>query len=217
MATGISFFPIDRIALLAANDFLVNPTMMMCTYLEWAAAMQELSTSGQLSLSASTTLVEVSVFAAVSLPPCAHREFTSLMRPLAFVQMAETLAQTPAACLDYFDAEYAKVDTDGEYAGYPISGHLLANISILDQKDPEHQHLPVVLTKPYAIIRLALKVRARRVRPGLWRARFARPLHRCDSLPRCRKACHDARRSPPVFELGWELTRLAPHLPRSTI
>ena len=61
MATGLSFFPVDRIAMLAANDFLTHPTLMICTYLEWAAAMDRLARSGQLSLSTSTTLKEVSV------------------------------------------------------------------------------------------------------------------------------------------------------------
>ena len=59
MATGISFFQIERVALLAANDFLTNPTLMMAVYLEWSAAMVRLSQSGQLSLSSSTTVLEV--------------------------------------------------------------------------------------------------------------------------------------------------------------
>ena len=159
MATGISFFQVERLVMLAANDFLANPTLMMAVYLEWSAAMQSLSRSGQLSLSASTTVLEVND------PPFATSHYThnavALRCRSLFVQMAETVAQMPAACLDYFYAEYSKVDRDGEYAGYTMSGHLLANLYILDQSDPEHHHMPVMLTKPYAVIRLALKVCAR--------------------------------------------------------
>ena len=159
MATGISFFQVERLGMLAGNDFLANPTLMMAVYLEWSAAMQSLSRSGQLSLSASTTVLEVNH------PPFATSHYThnavALRCRSLFVQMAETVAQMPAACLDYFDAEYSKVDRDGEYAGYTMSGHLLANLYILDQSDPEHHHMPVMLTKPYADIRLALKVCAR--------------------------------------------------------
>ena len=144
MSTGLSFFPVDRIAMLAANDFLTNPTLMVCTYLEWAAAMKALGLSGQLSLSASTVLLEIS----------------------------ETVAQTPAACLDYFDAEYSKVDADGEYSGYSIAGHLLLNVDVLDQSDPEYQHLPLMLTQRLAIIQLALKVFTRSL--ILWRSSVVR-------------------------------------------
>lgn len=144
MSTGLSFFPVDRIAMLAANDFLTNPTLMVCTYLEWAAAAKTLGLSGQLSLSASTVLLEIS----------------------------KTVAQTPAACLDYFDAEYAKVDADGEYSGYSIAGHLLVNVDIMDQSDPEYQHLPLMLTQHLAIIQLALKVCTRSL--ILWRSSVIR-------------------------------------------
>ena len=41
-----------------------------------------------------------------------------------------------AGCLDYFDAAYTKIDTDGEYAGFTISGHVLRNLSMLDESDP---------------------------------------------------------------------------------
>ena len=161
MATGLSFFPVDRIAMLAANDFLTNPTLMICTYLEWAAAMKALARSGQLSLSASTILEEVSVVTCMGTAPVAEARRRSVhgARAPSCPQVAETVSQTPAACLDYFDAEYAKVDADGEYAGYSISGHILYNVAVLDQSDPEHQQLPLMMTKPLAIIQLALKVR----------------------------------------------------------
>ena len=52
------------------------------------------------------------------------------------------LTLTPAACLDYFDAYYTKIDSDGEFAGFALSGHLLRNRSILDSSDAEYAHLP---------------------------------------------------------------------------
>ena len=68
-------------------------------------------------------------------------------------------ASTPgsAACLDYFDAAYAKIDLDGEYAGFTLSGHILRNESIQDMADPELVHCPKVLGEPLAIIRQALR------------------------------------------------------------
>ena len=42
-------------ARMAANDFLRNPSLMMSSYLEWAAAVQALIKSGQLSTAGQQT------------------------------------------------------------------------------------------------------------------------------------------------------------------
>ena len=73
--------------------------------------------------------------------------------PSLLPQLAETIELTPAACLDYFDATYIKLDPDGEYAGFCPSGHLLRNESILNASDPEFEHLPWFHTQPLSIIR----------------------------------------------------------------
>ena len=63
-----------------------------------------------------------------------------------------------AGCLDYFDAAYAKIDIDGEYAGFTLSGHIMRNESILDASDPElAHHSPTILGKPLGIIHQALR------------------------------------------------------------
>ena len=69
-------------------------------------------------------------------------------------QFAEVLVLTPAACLDYIDAMYTKVDSDGEYAGFSLAGHILRNESMHDKTDPEYAHLPVLLTRPLAPIQV---------------------------------------------------------------
>ena len=63
----------------------------------------------------------------------------------------------PAACLDYFDAEYMKHGLDAEYAGMTLSGHILHNFTILDRTAPEYQHLPLIITKPLGAIQVAIK------------------------------------------------------------
>ena len=60
MATGISFFPVEQISMLATNDFLKHPLLMIASYLEWASAMTRLAKSGLLSMSAGKVLIEVS-------------------------------------------------------------------------------------------------------------------------------------------------------------
>ena len=50
---GMSLFQMDKIANLAANDFLRDPILMMAAYLEWSAGARALARSGQLSLAAS--------------------------------------------------------------------------------------------------------------------------------------------------------------------
>lgn len=42
-------------------------------------------------------------------------------------------------------------------AGFTISGHILRNESILHPEDEEYEHLPLMMTKPLAIIQLAIK------------------------------------------------------------
>eukprot|EP00966_Prymnesium_polylepis_P103267 2391498-Prymnesium_polylepis.1 len=135
----MTFQSTEKLANLAANDFLRNPTLMMAvraadihtlphpilwhrpcpiykrrttspragasqTYLEWAAAANALASSGVMSLAVSTSVFE----------------------------LVEVLMLAPAAYLDYFDAQYTKIDEDGEYAGFSMSGHLLRNESIND-------------------------------------------------------------------------------------
>ena len=129
LALGMSFFTVDKVAYIAANDFLKSPTLMVTCYLEWAAACERLATSGQLSTAASELLLE----------------------------LAEMLTLTPAACLDYFDAIYLRDDLDGEHAGFSPSGHLLRNESIFSELDAEFDHLPLLLTRPLAPIQVALK------------------------------------------------------------
>ena len=86
MATGLSFFPVDRLAKIAANDFLRNPTLMMPAYLEWGAAMSALARSGQLSLSASKVLADVSrallVVTAIRPRPTCHTHARPLLLTL---------------------------------------------------------------------------------------------------------------------------------------
>ena len=49
LVIAVSFFPVDWLARLAANDFLSDPGLMTAAYLEWSAALEELAVSGQLS------------------------------------------------------------------------------------------------------------------------------------------------------------------------
>ena len=70
------------------------------------------------------------------------------------LELAELLMLAPAACLDYFDAQYTKSDADGEYAGFSISGHLLRNESVVNRVGAEYKHLPLMLTQPLAIIQV---------------------------------------------------------------
>mmetsp|Transcript_47423 Transcript_47423/g.106934 ORF Transcript_47423/g.106934 Transcript_47423/m.106934 type:complete len:888 (-) Transcript_47423:215-2878(-) len=102
---------------------------MVPLYLEWAAACKHLALSGQLSSAASVGLKE----------------------------LAELLLLAPAACLDYFDAAYSKMDTDGEYAGFTISGHLLRNESVHEHNLETTLHMPLVLQQPLAAIQIAIK------------------------------------------------------------
>ena len=46
------------------------------------------------------------------------------------------LIRTPAL-VSVLPAVYTKSDSDGEYAGFTISGHLLRNESLLFRGDPE--------------------------------------------------------------------------------
>ena len=135
LVTGMSFFNLEKIAHLAANDFLKNPTMMICAYLEFAAAAHQLARSGTLSTATSKLIKE----------------------------LAETIELTPAACLDYFDATYTKSDPDGEYAGFAPSGHLLRNESIVNASEAEYANLPYFYTQPLSIIRASRP--SRRVKP----------------------------------------------------
>ena len=132
LLVGMSYFSVDKIAYLAANDFLRNPMVMICTYLEWSAAADAVARSGQLSLASSKIIAE----------------------------FAETLIMTPAACLDYIDAMYILEDPDGEYAGFPLSGHLLRNESIISRTDPEYEHLPLMLVSPLGPIQVGRVPRA---------------------------------------------------------
>ena len=134
LLVGMSYFSVDKIAYLAANDFLRNPMLMICTYLEWAAAATAVARSGRLSLASSKIILE----------------------------FAETLVMSPAACLDYIDAIYINSDPDGEYAGFPLSGHLLRNESIISRSDPEYEHYPLMLVSPLGPIQVA------RVLRGTW-------------------------------------------------
>ena len=161
MSTGLSFFPIDQISMLAVNDFLRSPVLMISCYLEWASAMKRLAQSGNLSLSACKVLNEVLCAhhhcAFLPTERCISCPSRQLHAPRIPTQTADLIAQTPAACLDYFDAEYTKVDDDAEYAGFPLSGHMLANFMVLDRKRPEYEHLPLIVTKPLGSIQVALK------------------------------------------------------------
>ena len=49
---------------------------------------------------------------------------------------------------------YTKSDSDGEYAGFSISGHLLRNESVLNRADPEYDQLPLMLTQPLAVVQV---------------------------------------------------------------
>ena len=49
----MSYFSIDKVANLAANDFLRSPVLMMSAYLEWSAGATALAKSGRLSHGAS--------------------------------------------------------------------------------------------------------------------------------------------------------------------
>ena len=49
---------------------------------------------------------------------------------------------------------YTKSDSDGEYAGFTISGHLLRNESVLNRADPEYDQLPLMLTQPLAVVQV---------------------------------------------------------------
>ena len=129
LVVGMSFLPLAKLSHIAANDFLRYPMMMVACYLEWATGCTALANSGQLSTAAS----------------------------MAVTQLGDTLVLASAGCLDYFDAAYTKIDTDGEYAGFTISGHVLRNQSMLDYTDPEFAQLPLIMTKPLAVIQVALK------------------------------------------------------------
>ena len=176
---GMAFFPLPKLANLAANDFLKNPTLMVAVYLEWSAAARMLARSGVLSTasryagalvtplhhyavtplhrytvtmsarlsSVATTCVWVAAPPHPLLPPLLPVTPKLITpRPRAHSKLIEELAEvltlTPAACLDYFDAYYTKIDSDGEIAGFALSGHLLRNRSILDASDAEYAHLP---------------------------------------------------------------------------
>ena len=166
----MSFFPTAKVANMAANDFLEHPMLMMAQYMEISAAATALANSGQLNLAArkGTPVDRVPAWRC-ALPISSVRAHDrprgrarvsgvcGLSRRHAGVQdLAETLALAPAACLDYFDAEYSKIDEDGQYAGFTLSGHFLRNESILDESEPEHEHLPLRLMQPLAVIQVAL-------------------------------------------------------------
>ena len=130
LVIGMSFFQHDRLARIAANDFLINPSLMVPCYLEWAAACEHLAKSGVLNASANVGLE----------------------------QLAQTLWQCPAACLDYFDAAYTRADADGEYAGFTLCGHILNNESVTGRSSyKQGARMPSNLTKPLGAIRVAVK------------------------------------------------------------
>ena len=121
---------------MAANDFLRNPTLMMASYLEWAAAVQTLIKSGQLSTAGQPRQPHLSPAPAPhDGDQCAacrlglvRGHSTRLLLPIRFrslclaasiqaTELAEILELAPAACLDYLDAAYMKIDVDGEFKG----------------------------------------------------------------------------------------------------
>lgn len=55
----MSFFPIDMLSILAVNDFLRNPSLMIIVYLEWSSAAQKIAQSGQMSKSASAGVLDL--------------------------------------------------------------------------------------------------------------------------------------------------------------
>ena len=55
----MSYFPPDRIARMAARDFLQDPKLMPIAYFEWAHATQRLANSGQLSAGAKEMVLEL--------------------------------------------------------------------------------------------------------------------------------------------------------------
>ena len=129
MAIGMSLFPIDALSKIAARDFLRNPTLMIIVYLEWSSAAERLAASGQLSKGASAGVMD----------------------------LAETLALAPAACMDYFDSEYLRVDHTGEHAGFSISGHILKNASIMDPKSDYFSRLPTAINLSRAPVLHAIR------------------------------------------------------------
>ena len=129
LVIGISYFTVDSIARLAANDFVRNPTLMIIVYMEWSSAAETLAKSGQLSQGASNGVL----------------------------QLAETLALAPAGCLDYFDSECLKEFGDNSHAGFTLSGHILKNMSILDPSGSEYHELPPTITASHAPILAAIR------------------------------------------------------------
>eukprot|EP00966_Prymnesium_polylepis_P140549 3246142-Prymnesium_polylepis.1 len=130
LVIGMSFFQNDRLARIAANDFLLNPCLMVPCYLEWAAACEHLAASRVLNASANAGLAK----------------------------LAETLWQCPAGCLDYFDAAYTRSDSDGEYAGFTLCGHILNNESVQGWfSNSQGARMPAMLTEPLGTIRVAVK------------------------------------------------------------
>ena len=73
------------------------------------------------------------------------------------MELAETLELAPAACLDYFDAEYirrSQADTP-EYSGFTISAHILRAESVA--RRAEQADLPLMMLEPLAPVRIAIK------------------------------------------------------------
>ena len=129
LAIGMSYFSIDMLSKLAANDFLRDPTLMIIVYLEWSSAAERLASSGHLSKAASSEVLA----------------------------LAETLALAPAACLDYFDAECFKSDQDRDISGLLVSGHILKNTSLMDPLKASYQRLPLAISSPRAPIVHAIR------------------------------------------------------------
>ena len=84
----MSFFNLEKIAHLAANDFLKNPNMMICAYLEFAAAAHLLARSGQLSTATSKLIEEVRPLR----DPCYARTHVTQCG------LSRRCAHAPAAC-----------------------------------------------------------------------------------------------------------------------